>query len=260
MANQHNPAPTMATSNHDSESYSDKAEDTVLPGVRENVRRKESPVEPEGARKTAMTDTGGPDPDPDSADLDLSQPVVDTLDPFHPDNFRLDQAYLKKSVGTEVLTECLVRKGKSQEWFRVHPSPAYRLDTALVQLQSDKNNLYIIPRPMIKEFQEGEYFEGTLYTAINRQNTQFIYWARHPDDRDNKWHTSGITTAEHAMQWWTNMKAVKAGYYHITKSNGDPTDPVWPTYSLHELLKVAFKNRIIDRPDHPAILVLRDRA
>ena len=39
--------------------------------------------------------------------------------------------------------------------------------------------------------------------------------------------------------------------------NQNIPEPVWPTESFEEIVKIAFRDKLIDRPDHPVIKRLR---
>jgi hypothetical protein len=43
------------------------------------------------------------------------------------------------------------------------------------------------------------------------------------------------------------------GAYEIFEASGDLPEPVWPDYSFEEILKIAFRERIVDGPDHPLV-------
>ena len=47
------------------------------------------------------------------------------------------------------------------------------------------------------------------------------------------------------------------GAYRIHLAEGDLPDPLWPAKTLPELLKLAFKGRIVDSIDHPVVRRLR---
>jgi len=34
---------------------------------------------------------------------------------------------------------------------------------------------------------------------------------------------------------------------------GSFPDPVWPDFSFQEILKIAFRDRLVDRADHPLV-------
>ncbi len=67
-----------------------------------------------------------------------------------------------------------------------------------------------------------------------------------------------MEAASNAELEWTKIQANKnIGAYEILFAEGDLEDPEWPELSLDELLEIAFKNKIINRPDHLVLLQLR---
>jgi hypothetical protein len=64
---------------------------------------------------------------------------------------------------------------------------------------------------------------------------------------------------ERAMTRWTRVKwnnSLKS--YDVFQASLSIPDPVWPPdLSLRELLKVGFRDRLIDKTDHPLIAKLR---
>jgi hypothetical protein len=60
------------------------------------------------------------------------------------------------------------------------------------------------------------------------------------------------------MQRWVRVTAnMSLGAYEIREATGDLPDPDWKEYPFEEILKVAFRDRIVDRFDHPLIGRLR---
>ena len=47
------------------------------------------------------------------------------------------------------------------------------------------------------------------------------------------------------------------GAYDIFEATANIPDPVWPELSFTDILKIAFRDKLIDRPDHPVIQQLR---
>jgi hypothetical protein len=79
-----------------------------------------------------------------------------------------------------------------------------------------------------------------------------------PDDRKTEWPRSAREAAELAMTQWVRMKAnMSLGAYDITVAESVIADPVWPEVSYQELLRIAFRERIITTLDHPVIRRLR---
>jgi hypothetical protein len=75
---------------------------------------------------------------------------------------------------------------------------------------------------------------------------------------DNTWNTSNLDACEQAKRMWvqvTSRKQEGVENYKIDLAQ-DPDafpDPKWPPQSLDELISTAFKDRMIDHEDHPAL-------
>jgi hypothetical protein len=78
------------------------------------------------------------------------------------------------------------------------------------------------------------------------------------DERTNDWHVSAATAAQQAMTKWIRMRAnMSLRAYEIYLAESKIPDPEWPDLSFQELYRIAFKDRLINTPDHPVIKRLR---
>jgi hypothetical protein len=96
----------------------------------------------------------------------------------------------------------------------------------------------------------------TLFTTISRQGTLFLWPVKlpSPEGRYNEWHRSAAEGAERAMSKWVRVTAsMSLGAYEIFEASGDLPEPVWPEFPFNEILKIAFRERLVDRPDHPLV-------
>jgi hypothetical protein len=74
------------------------------------------------------------------------------------------------------------------------------------------------------------------------------------EGRYNEWYRSAAEGAELAMGKWVRLTANQPlGAYEISEARGDLPEPVWPDYAFGEILKIAFRNRLVDRADHPLV-------
>jgi hypothetical protein len=106
----------------------------------------------------------------------------------------------------------------------------------------------------------GEFVSAVLYTAINRQGVIFLWPVRLPasDGRILEWHRSAAEAAERAMDRWIRVRAnMSLGAYEMFEAAATIPDPVWPELSFQELLRIAFRDRLVDRLDHAVIKRLR---
>ena len=151
-----------------------------------------------------------------------------------------------------------VRKPNNQDFIRVHPDEAYRLTSAIIELKDDRE-IYLV-LPTVAAQLPGECVPVILYTGINRQSVVFLWPVKlpTPDGKTNEWHRSAAEAAERAMTCWLRVKADMAlGAYAMYEASSTIPDPIWPTASLKDLLKIGFRDRLVDSLDHPVIRRLR---
>jgi hypothetical protein len=179
--------------------------------------------------------------------------------PFDPAALRLSQSFAD-TVGVKKLVSTVpVRKPNRQDFVRVHSDPAYRLTpTAIIELKDD-HETYLV-RPDIAQQLPGEFNVVTLNTAINRQGVIQLWPVKlpGPDGKYSEWHRSAAEAAELAMKQWVRVRAnMSLGAYEIFEASGDLTDLIWPDISFEEILKIAFRDRYVDRVDHPLLQKLQ---
>jgi hypothetical protein len=173
---------------------------------------------------------------------------------------RLDQSYADTVGVKKLLTTVPVRKPNRQDFVRVHPDPSFRLSpAAIIEIKEDRETYLVMPDmcPALP----GEFATATLFTAINRQGVVFLWPVKlpGPDGKVNEWHRSAGEGAERALRKWVRVTAsMSLGAYEIFEASGDLPEPVWPTdLSFSEVLKIAFRDRLVDRVDHPLVQRLR---
>ena len=180
------------------------------------------------------------------------------LDPFDPASLRLDQSFVETSGVKKLLTTVPVRKPNNQDFVRVHPSEDYRLTAAIIELKDDREVYLVLPH--VAHQLPGECTPVVLHTAINRQGVVFLWPVKlpAPDGKINEWHRSAGEAAERAMTCWLRVKADMAlGAYAMFEASSAIPDPIWPEATFKDLLKIGFRDRLVDGLDHPVIKRLR---
>ena len=182
-----------------------------------------------------------------------------TPDPFDPAALRLDQSFAD-TVGVKKHTTTVpVRKPNRQDFVRVHPDPEYRLTPAAIIEVKEDREIYLVTPDMAQEL-PGEFAAATLFTTINRQGVLHLWPVKlpGPDGKHNEWHRSAAEAAELAMKRWIRLTAnMSLGAYEVFEATGDLPEPEWPDIPFPEILKIAFRDRIVDRADHPLVQRLR---
>jgi hypothetical protein len=181
-------------------------------------------------------------------------------DPFDPASLRLDPS--EELIGIKrVIGNVPIRKPKRQEFVRVRPEPAFRLDVAILELEEEGDSFMVAPG--LRAELADELKRVTLFTTVNRAGGAFLWPIRLPDatGRRNPWAESARRGAELAMREWTRLSSNRAaGQYDLAVAAATLPEPEWPELPFKELLRLAFREAMISSVDHPAIRRLRGQA
>jgi len=190
-----------------------------------------------------------------------SSPAV-VLDPFDDESLRLDSDFTASLGVKKLLTTIPVRRPDKQWFIRVHPDPAFRRETTLVELKED-NEFYIVPPHMRMELPE-DLVSKLLITAINRQGSLFIWTIKLPDGQGklDEWSRSAFEATKYAEKQWIRLTANRSlGAYETVVAVGALPEPDWKVAtegkSFNDLLRIAFKGRVIDSLEHQVVKQLR---
>jgi hypothetical protein len=185
--------------------------------------------------------------------------MTDTNDFDDLSALRLDQSFADTVGVKKALTTVPVRKPNKHDFVRVHPDLAYRLTPAAIIELKEEGEVYLLTPNMAQQL-PGEFDVSTLYTTINRQGVLHLWSVKlpGPDGKHNEWHRTAMVGAERAIECWVKLKANKAlGAYEIFPASGKLPEPDWPEFSFEEILRVAFRDRIVKSADHPLLKRLR---
>jgi hypothetical protein len=192
---------------------------------------------------------------------------TDTAEESHPfdnlETIRVDHNYLATAGTSQALTLLKVCKPRREWFFRTHPDSTYRLDTWLLVLEEDSETYYV-DKPLWLALQgiENGFAAYRLRLAITRQGTLFVWPVRLPGDdgRRSSWAESAEAAATLAERQWIRVQADRQlSGYRVTTARLDDA-PAWPEASFSELLKLAFRQKIIASYDHTILKRLRGEA
>ena len=184
------------------------------------------------------------------------------FDIWSPETLRIDQSFLSVGAAKKLLTTVPVRKPNKQDFVRVHPNGDYRLTAGLIELKDNRETFLVLPG-VVKELSESEFFLATLFFTINRQKVVSVWPVKLPsaDGKINDWHQSALEAAERAMTNWIRLAAnMSLGAYEISEAIAHYGEPESPEHSFMDILKIAFKNRVIETSEHLVIQQLRGLA
>jgi hypothetical protein len=189
---------------------------------------------------------------------DATEFATPTDDPFDLSRLRLDQSFTETAGVKKLLVTVPVKKPSPQDFVRVHPGDDYRDDFALLELKDDREIFLVLPS-IAREI-PGEFFMASIRTAINRQGNVFLWPIRMPgpDGKILDWHRSAEAAAAIAARQWVRVKANQAnGAYDIFVAEATIAEPVWPEVTFKELLRIGFRDCLVDNVDHPVLKRLR---
>jgi hypothetical protein len=178
--------------------------------------------------------------------------------PFDPMRLRLSQRFAQGTDVRRAVVTVPVRKPNPQEFFRVHPDESWQLETALIEIKADRE-MYLVD-PSLWPLFPNECKPRTIYTTIDRRHVVTLWPVRLPDEKGrlDDWSRSAHEGAQLAMEKWVRLSANSSlGAYEIDIALSSFPDPVWPSVPFAELLKIAFKGRLIEGLDHPVLQRLR---
>lgn len=183
-------------------------------------------------------------------------------DPFDPAALRLSGDAMAGLGVKKALLTVPVRKPDKAWFVRVHPDPDYSLQTAVLELKEEQGSeVYLIAPDMRAALADEPTLKPVaLFPAVSRQGVTFLWPCKLPgaDGRRCPWGESALQAADMAKAGWVRVTAnMSLGAYEVHRATGAIPDPEWPDAPFKELLRTAFKGRLIDSPGHPVLRKLR---
>jgi hypothetical protein len=174
------------------------------------------------------------------------QPVPD--DPFHPSSLakhRLSQDFESMAPVKPVIATIKPRKPHRQEFIRVRPGTEFYMVVPGLW--------HVIP---------SEIRPVALVLTISRNSPVPFLWPLNlpsADGRTNSWNESAIDVEQAATKGWVSCRSDQnASMYIGHAATADHPEPEWPEdLTMHDYLKLAFKDRLIDDVNHPCLQKLR---
>jgi hypothetical protein len=214
----------------------------------------------------AVAGAAAPEPDPNDLDAIIEakrarrqQEEEATSDPFDLEALRLSQDF-DAAVGVrKKLAYVPVGKPSNEQWVRTHPDEAYRVRTALLELKKDRE-VYVVAKRLWSDLaSEPTFTRRLLVLAVTKQGNPFLWPVRlpGPDGRLDPWNQSALEACQTARTEWVRVKAnMQNGAYDIAVASFH-AEPEWPDMTFQEILRIAFKDRVISDWDHPVLRRLR---
>jgi hypothetical protein len=209
------------------------------------------------SHEEAHSDEAGADTSPDPFD-----PAADTSpDPFDPAALRLTPELAATTGVKKVLLTIPVHKPHKSAFVRAHRDPAYRITAGTIELEEERGEIYLIAAPLWPEMAAEPAFKPRLLvTSITRQGGLFLWPLNlpRPDGRVDEWTRTGLEALRYATESWVRVYANMAvGGYEVAQATASLPEPEWPDLTLRQILRIAFRERLIESQDHPVLRRLR---
>jgi hypothetical protein len=162
-------------------------------------------------------------------------------------------------MGEQAVISFPVRTLREGMHLRVCDDPVYRLENMFVA--ETKTGLYFV-YPQYREALSSLCKCSTLYLAVDGHGTYFLLRCKRPMPgfEANEWFRTARVVAEAAMIGWVKVTKPSSddSWSYIPVQN-KMFEPKWPDKSLEEILRVAFPDRVVNRPDHDLIKQVEER-
>jgi hypothetical protein len=154
----------------------------------------------------------------------------------------------------------VVDRPSSDAYFRVNRDPKMRLEATIYRERDGKDRaIYFVPPSMRDHLLLASRIRTVLLVVTYSWPMRQVGLWPVPIDttgRGNTWWTSAWVAYQVAENAWVQMVAGD-GRYEVFEAEGTLPDPDWPDKSLNELLKLGFRDRIINHDDVPIMRRLR---
>lgn len=192
------------------------------------------------------------------ADASAKQPA--TPDPFDPASLRLGADFSEGLGVRKVISTIPCRKPSKSEWFMVRAGEEWRLQTAVLEVENGVDRAtYLVSKNLWADL-HGEIVPALVLTCTNRAGDLFLWRVKlpGPDGRSNTWTESALRIAQAAETSWCRMVSDSVnGHYTHYEPAAELPGPNWPDLVFNEILRIAFRDRYIETPDHAVLRQLR---
>jgi hypothetical protein len=109
---------------------------------------------------------------------------------------------------------------------------------------------------------EASFVAKLLITSVTRQGPTLLWPVRlpGPDGKLDDWNRSAQAAAEVAKSKWVRVQAnFHLDAYVVLVAQDLSAAPEFPELGLEQILRIAFKDRLIDSLDHPVLRRLQGK-
>jgi hypothetical protein len=192
--------------------------------------------------------------------MSQSDATTPQIDPFDPGTYKVSQTLAAAAGVKKHMTDLAVGPPNKAWWVRRHPDPEYSLSTWVIELKDEQETYLVLP-PLWPSLVGEATFKPKLFVlAVTMQGKHFLWGVRRPADESkepDKWMRAPLEAVRLAQERWVRITWNEVTRQHDVATCDSAVEPEWPDLPFRELLKLGFKNYVIDTPDHPVLRRLR---
>jgi hypothetical protein len=184
---------------------------------------------------------------------------------FSLDKFKFERALSPESVDTLQTALPHHNIAGAKDFVRLHPDEKQYWSDELCFVNvpikgSKRETLHLVAEGLAKAYLPRAKVQR-LRLALASKPDGALFLCHIPIRDGNSWNESNLDACEQAKTLWTQATSQKdegIEAYKITKARNKEAflAPKWPKQTVNELIFVTFSGRMIDSPDHPALLRL----
>jgi hypothetical protein len=208
------------------------------------------------------------------ANVESTEQKVETNEPVSiakPSAFSLEKFKVKRAPtigGIDPLQENfpIMKIAEAEDFVRLHPDEENYWSVPLCFVHvpikgTKKENLHLIDEDIAIGYLPSKKIQRYRLALATKPGDVFYLNKVPVVNLDNRFNETALQGCEQAKTTWVQAVSRKdQGYddYQIVPAK-DPKafpEPKWPTQSWEEIIRIAFKDRIIETEDHPGLLRL----
>jgi len=220
----------------------------------------EIPLKP---KKAKALESNNPDGEPKLVISDSYVPegsvAAEPYDPLDLANLMVKQDFIETAGIKKVINTIPVRKPGRQEWVFVRPGNKFRGLFPIIELKDEREEYVVSER--LRDELIGEYTTKLLLTTINRKGTLSLWPVRPATQemrKEQRWPSSMREAAAAAETDWTRVQSnMDLAAYEYGHPPSRLPGPAWPDLTFQQIIRIAFKDGVIDDINHVVIKRLR---
>jgi hypothetical protein len=162
----------------------------------------------------------------------------------------------------------VLRLAEAKDWVRLHPDEETSWSPELcfvdVPIEGQKHDtMHLILDDLAMQYLAPERVKRFRLALAMKPHKGSLFLCIVPSrNLDNKFNETALIGCRQAKTLWTQVTSLKnqgQDCYRVDRAEHTDAfpDPEWSSESLSKLIEITFAGRMIDHPDHPALLRLR---